>query len=252
MPSTWPVCVPVAAERSAPPPSTDTLVATVSVRAVVASNSSAPATVSSYTCAAVSIVTGIVYALIGIVASAVVPTEELAGSTGPLALVVEAAGFVPPLVFSAIALIAVANGALLTGIMSSRLAYGMARDGLLPAGLARLLPRRRTPWVAIIVTTGLSLVLSLTGTLEILASTMVLLLLVVFAAVNTAILVLRRDAVQHRHFRVPSFLPVAGLVSCIGLATQVEGEVWRLGLPFLAVAAVLAGIAAWRHRRRAT
>jgi sugar phosphate permease len=55
--------------------------------------------------------------------------------------------------------------------------------------------------------------------------------------------------VEHRHFRVPAFLPVAGLVSCIALATQVEWEVWRLGLPFLAVAAVLAGIAAWRHRR---
>src|SRR5699024_665549 len=89
------------------------------------------------------IVTGIVYTLIGIVASAVVPTEELAGSTGPLALVVEAAGFVPPLVFSAIALIAVANGALLTGIMSSRLAYGMASDGLLPKVLTKVLQKRQ-------------------------------------------------------------------------------------------------------------
>ena len=54
------------------------------------------------------IVTGVVYALIGVVASAVVPTAELAGSSAPLALVVEAAGIVPPVVFSAIALIAVA------------------------------------------------------------------------------------------------------------------------------------------------
>jgi basic amino acid/polyamine antiporter, APA family len=196
------------------------------------------------------VVAGVVYALVGVAASVVVPTADLAASSAPLLQVVTAAGIIPPVVFSLVALVAVANGALLTGIMSSRLAYGMARDGLLPAGLARLLPRRRTPWVAILVTTGLSLVLALTGTLEILASTMVLLLLVVFAAVNAAVLVLRRDTVQGRHFRVPSFLPVAGLVSCLGLATQVEGEVWRLGLPFLAVAAVLAGIAAWRHRRR--
>lgn len=194
-------------------------------------------------------VAGVVYALVGVVASASIPTGDLASSSAPLLQVVEAAGIIPPVVFSAIALVAVANGALLTGIMSSRLAYGMARDGLLPHGLARLLPRRRTPWVAILVTTALSLVLALTGALDVLASTMVLLLLVVFAAVNAAVLVLRRDAVEHRHFRVPSFLPVAGLVSCIGLATQVEWEVWRLGLPFLAGAAVLAGIAAWRHRR---
>jgi amino acid transporter len=194
-------------------------------------------------------VAGVVYALVGMAASAVIPTEELSASSAPLLQVVEAAGIIPPVLFSVIALVAVANGALLTGIMSSRLAYGMARDGLLPPVLSRLLPRRRTPWVAILVTTALSLVLALTGTLDILASTMVLLLLVVFAAVNAAVLVLRRDAVEHRHFRVPAFLPVAGLVSCIALATQVEWEVWRLGLPFLAVAAVLAGIAAWRHRR---
>ena len=194
-------------------------------------------------------VAGVVYALVGAAASAAIPTEELAASSAPLLQVVQSAGIVPPILFSAIALVAVANGALLTGIMSSRLAYGMAKDGLLPPVLSRLLPRRRTPWVAILVTTALSLVLALTGTLDILASTMVLLLLVVFAAVNSAVLVLRRDTVDHRHFRVPAVLPVAGLASCVALATQVEWEVWRLGLPFLAGAAVLAGIAAWRHRR---
>ena len=198
------------------------------------------------------IVAGVVYLLVGAAASAAIPTEDLAESTAPLLQVVTAAGIVPPVVFSVVALVAVANGALLTGIMSSRLAYGMARDGLLPSVLTRLLPRRRTPWVAILVTTGLSLVLALTGTLEVLAGTMVLLLLVVFTAVNAAALALRRDRVQTRHFRVPAFLPIAGIVSCLGLATQVDAEVWRLGVPFLALAAVLACIAAWRHRRRGT
>lgn len=194
-------------------------------------------------------VTGVVYALIGVVASAVVPTAELAASTAPLALVIEAAGIVPPVVFSVIALVAVANGALLTGIMSSRLAYGMAADGLLPEVLTRLLPRRRTPWVAIIATTALSILLALTGTIDVLAGAMVLLLLVVFIAVNAAVLALRRDQVERRHYRVPIVLPAAGLVSCVLLMTQVEWEVWRLGLPFLAIASLAAGLAALRRRR---
>ena len=194
------------------------------------------------------LVAGAVYALVGAATSAVVPTEELADSSAPLAQVVSAAGLVPPVVFSAIALVAVSNGALLTGIMSSRLTYGMAVDGLLPSVLTRLLPQRRTPWLAIVVTTALSVLLALTGTIDVLAGTMVLLLLVVFLAVNASVLVLRRDRVAHRHFRVPVFLPVGGLVSCLLLMTQVEGEVWRRGLPFLAVAAVLAGIAVWRRR----
>lgn len=195
------------------------------------------------------IVVGVIYALIGVVASAAAPTDELAGSSAPLALVIEAAGIVPPVVFSAIALVAVGNGALLTGIMSSRLAYGMAADGLLPKVLTRVLPQRRTPWVAIIVTTGLSITLALTGTINVLAGTMVLLLLVVFISVNAAVLVLRKDRQDHRHYRVPVVRPVAGLLSCVLLMTQVEWAVWRLGLPFLAVATVLAGIAAWRRRR---
>lgn len=193
-------------------------------------------------------VAGAVYVLVGAAAAVVIPTAELAGSSAPLLQVVQTAGIIPPVVFSVVALVAVANGALLTGIMSSRLAYGMARDGLLPSVLTRLLPQRRTPWVAILVTTALSLVLALTGSIEVLASTMVLLLLVVFTAVNAAVLVLRREAVQTRHFQVPLFLPIAGIVSCIGLATQVEGQVWITGLPFMAVAAVLAGLAAWRRR----
>ncbi|MCG7309428.1 APC family permease [Brachybacterium sp. ACRRE] len=198
------------------------------------------------------ITAGVVYALIGVVASAVVPTDELAGSSAPLARVISAAGIVPPVVFSAIALVAVANGALLTGIMSSPLTYGMAADGLLPGFLGRLLPGRRTPWVAIVVTTALSVLLALTGTVEVLAGTMVLLLLVVFLAVNASVLVLRRDRVEHAHFRVPIVLPVGGLISCLLLLTQVEGQVWRRGLPLLAVAAVLAALAAWRRRRAGT
>lgn len=102
---------------------------------------------------------GLVYVGVGVAASAILPTPRLAASSGPLLEVVRAAGIVPPVLFSVVALVAVANGALLTGIMSSRLAYGMARDGLLPSVLGRVLPGRRTPWVAVLVTTALSALL---------------------------------------------------------------------------------------------
>ncbi|MGW0602926.1 APC family permease [Streptomyces sp. NPDC002640] len=197
---------------------------------------------------------GVVYLLVGVVASATVPTGTLAGSSGPLLEVVEAAGGVPGWLFSAIALVAVANGALLTGIMSSRLAYGMARDGLLPSALARVLPQRRTPWAAIAATTLLSILLAVTGSVATLASTLVLLLLVVFFVVSTAALVLRRRDPEGEstveHFRAPAVVPALGAVSCVVLATQVEGEVWARGGIVLAAGAVLAAIAATRRRRR--
>ncbi|MFF9378137.1 APC family permease [Streptomyces griseoluteus] len=194
---------------------------------------------------------GAVYVLVCVAASAAVPTGRLAASSGPLLEVVHAAGGVPPRLFSAIALVAVANGALLTGIMSSRLAFGMARDGLLPSVLTSVLPARRTPWVAIAVTTILAMVLAVTGSVATLASTLVLLLLVVFFMVNIAVLVLRRDTGTADHFRTPTVLPVLGAVSCVVLATQVEAEVWWRGLVVLAVGAVLGAISHRAARRKA-
>ncbi|RJK96020.1 APC family permease [Vallicoccus soli] len=179
---------------------------------------------------------GLLYVLVGLAASAAVPTDELAGSTGPLLQVVEAAGTgLPPEVFSAVALVAVANGALLTSIMASRLAYGMAVEGLLPRPLARVLPGRRTPGVAIAATLAVSMALALTGDLAELAATVVLLLLVVFISTNVAVLVLRRQPVDHDHFRTPTALPVLGVASCVLLLFQQEGGVWlRAGLLLLA------------------
>ncbi|MER8222556.1 APC family permease [Streptomyces sp. NPDC094143] len=193
---------------------------------------------------------GAVYLLVGLAASAAVPTDRLAGSSGPLLEVVEEAGGVPPRLFSAIALVAVANGALLTGIMSSRLAYGMAKDGLLPAALTKVLPGRRTPWAAIAVTTLLAMFLALTGSVATLASTLVLLLLVVFLMVNTAVLVLRRDPGETDHFRSPTVLPVLGIASCVLLATQIEAQVWLRGLVIVAVGVVLGAVTAVRRTRR--
>ncbi|WP_231126589.1 APC family permease [Motilibacter aurantiacus] len=195
---------------------------------------------------------GAVYLLVGLAAAAVVPTQTLVESSGPLLEVVREAGGVPEKLFSVIALVAVANGALLTGIMASRLAYGMARDGLLPAVLARVLPGRGTPWAAIAATSALSVLLALTGEVDTLASTLVLLLLVVFVAVNVAVLVLRRrpgpDA-REDHFRVPTVVPVLGVASCLVLFTRIEGEVWLRGLILLAVGLVLGLVAGARARR---
>lgn len=186
------------------------------------------------------ITAGVIYALVGIASATALPSSELSESSGPLLAVVAAAGVgVPDWLFSAIALVAVANGALLTMIMSSRLAYGMAEHGLLPDVLSRVLPQRRTPWVAIVATTAVAMLLTLVGDLSTLAETVVLLLLIVFISTNVAVLVLRRDTVEHSHFRVWTFVPVLGVASCILLLTQQTAKVWLFGAILLAVGVVL-------------
>ena len=71
---------------------------------------------------------------------------------------------------------------------------------------------RHTPIAAIIFTTGLAMVLASLGDLSDLAGTTTTLLLFVFITVNVAVLVLRRDPVQHHHFVAPSVIPVISVV----------------------------------------
>ncbi|MGN7189425.1 APC family permease [Microbacterium enclense] len=193
---------------------------------------------------------GLVYVLVGLASSIALPPEELAASSGPLLAVVEASGVgVPSWLFSLIALIAVANGALLTMIMASRLTYGMAEQGLLPRVLSRVLPNRRTPWVAILATTVVAMLLTLVGDLSLLAETVVLLLLFVFLSANVSVLVLRRDRVEHAHFRVWSFVPVLGIASCLLLLSQQSLTVWIFGAVLLAIGVGLYFLARWGRAR---
>jgi len=171
------------------------------------------------------IVAGIIYFIVAVLASMAVPTQQLVenesgallevAQTGPLGM--------NPKVFSAIALFALANGALINMIMASRLLYGMSNEGILPSALGGI-GRRRTPLVAIAFTTLLAMVLIATGDLSELASTTVVLLLLVFITVNVSVLVLRRDTVAHSHFHAPSVMPIIGIVVSIGLLTQTEGD----------------------------
>ncbi len=195
-------------------------------------------------------IVGVLYLGVSFVASAVVPTNELASSSAPLLQVVGVGPLgLPTKLFAAITLFALANGALINMIMASRLVYGMSNEGVVAHAFGRVLPRRKTPWVAILFTTGLALVLVSTGDLSALADTTVFLLLCVFTIVNVAVLVLRRDEVEHKHFRAPSAVPVFGALVCVFLITQTEAQVILRGGIILLVGAALYLLSEFVRRR---
>jgi amino acid transporter len=162
-----------------------------------------------------------VYIVVTLIAGMAVPVDTLSESDGPLLEVVQLGPLaMSTKVFSAIALFALTNGALINMIMASRLIYGMAAQGIVPRGLGRVHGGRRTPWVAIVFVALLAFALVALGDLETLADTTVLLLLAVFVCVNLAVLILRRDPVDHAHWRTPTALPVLGALACLGLIVQ--------------------------------
>ncbi|MFF5938281.1 APC family permease [Streptomyces sp. NPDC012508] len=165
-------------------------------------------------------VTGTVYVLVALVSSLLVDHETLEKSSGPLLEVVKAGGVdFPPKLFALIALFAVTNSALINIMMASRLCYGLANERVLPRVMGRVLKHRRTPLTGIVFATVLTIGLVSTGEIEGLGDTTAFLLLCVFAVVNIAVLVLRKDRVEHAHFRTPTALPVLGAVTALILAS---------------------------------
>ncbi|MCC4249326.1 MULTISPECIES: APC family permease [Microbacterium] len=192
----------------------------------------------------------VIYLLIALGAVIVVEPADLAESSGPLLDVVAASGFaVPSWLFGTIALVAIANGALLFMVMASRVGYGLAESELLPRVFGRVLPRRRTPWVSILVVSGMTIALSFVGDVGTLAETTVLLLLLVFLAANVSVLVLKKDVVDHPHFRVPRVVPVLAIIASIVLLTQQTGVVWLGALAYIVVGSVLFLVARAGRRR---
>jgi len=174
-----------------------------------------------------------------------VPAGELGSGEAPLLKVVTAGAPNLPVdqIFPLISMFAVANSALINMLMASRLLYGMARQRVLPAPLARVLPGRRTPWVAIIFTTLLAFALVIVvGEVSALGGTTALLLLGVFTVVNVCCLVLRRDPQEHRHFRAPTALPIIGALLCaylVGPWTGRATEQYTIAGILLAIGVVL-------------
>lgn len=191
-----------------------------------------------------------VYMIVAVISVALVPIGELKVSDTPLIDVVALAAPGLPIkdILPFISMVAVSNTALISMLMASRLIYGMSRQRVLPQALGAVSPRRRAPWVAILFTTALAVVLILYVTafansdaIEILGGTTSLLLLAVFTMVNIAVLVLRRDTPEHRdHFRTPTLLPVIGCVASLYLVTPLSG---RPGQQYvLAGVLVIAGV----------
>ncbi len=196
-------------------------------------------------------ITGVVYLLVAFTATMIVDPGRLSGEeSAPLRLVlVEGPLAFPPQLFSVIALVAITNTALANLIMSSRVLYGMAREGVMPSIFATVHRGRYTPWVAIVFIALIMFGLVTTGGVSELANTTVVLLLLVFIVVNIAVLVLRRDRVDHTHFRAPTAVPMVGAVVSLALMTTKEAATFARAGFLLLVGVACFAVNWWVHGR---
>lgn len=182
-------------------------------------------------------ITGVIYLLVVFSAVTVLSPEALKASSAPLMDVVKTgAPNVPVGLFTLIALFAVANTALVNFMMSSRILYGMAKDGLVPHWFGRVHPKFQTPHVATLAVFITVLVLTLTGNLTRLAQSTAVLLLTAFLTVNLSLIVLKiRKTPTDVPFKAPLWAPVFGVLTTFLL-------LFYAALPALLTAAVLLGV----------
>lgn len=169
------------------------------------------------------VITTLFYVSIALVAITAVPLEELSGHKAPLAFIYEFKTGSSPIVISLISMFAVVNGALIQIIMASRILYGMGRQGWLPAILATVNQRTRTPLIATVLVTMTVLLLALWLPLVTLAKVTSFITLMVFALINLALLRIKKQQPKPANVRVyPVWLPLAGaVVSLFMLGFQV-------------------------------
>lgn len=161
----------------------------------------------------------LLYVLIVWISLVAVPPAELAQTVAPLSLVYERVTGASPAVITAIAIAATVNGVVVFMVMGSRVIYGMAAQGLLPASLARVNARTRTPLTATGIVVAAVLVLALAFPIEGLAETSSRLTLIIFAFVNAALLKLKIDgaAAPVGSFVTPMWVPALGLATSFAL-----------------------------------
>jgi len=200
----------------------------------------------------------IIYMLVAISVVAVIPAGRIQTPTnedaGILIDVVKLGAPDLPIddIFPFLTVFAVANTALINMLMASRLIYGMAKQRVLPPVLGKVLPGRRSPWVAIAFTTVLALALityvrlgSESTIVTALSGTTGLLLLAVFTIVNVACLILRRDPAGS--FKAPTVVPVLGALCCaylLGPWARLEADMvqYKIAAGLLVIGIVLWGI----------
>jgi APA family basic amino acid/polyamine antiporter len=137
------------------------------------------------------------------------------GTTSPLLDLFEGPG---TSIFAAVGSVAVANGVLVDIVMLARLFYGMADRGQLPAALATVDARTRTPLAATLLAGGMVLATALLLPFERLLVLTNTLTLAVFILVDVALWRIQRTSAGTATFRVPRWVPPVAAAVALALA----------------------------------
>lgn len=189
--------------------------------------------------------TTIIYLLISFTVLNISDPAQIAKVDSPLSLAASNLNSWLPVALAVAALFATANAAF-SGIISiSRLLFGMASVGELPKFMTKT-NTQKVPWATTLIVMGAVAAFLLLGDIKIVAGMSSLGALLVFVAVNIALIVLRFKAPeQDRPFRVPisigrvPVLPILAILISLFLVIQYDWQVYAAFVGAIAVGLLL-------------
>jgi basic amino acid/polyamine antiporter, APA family len=132
---------------------------------------------------------------------------------------------------------------LLVMLMSQpRIFFAMSRDHLLPAGVSRVHPRFRTPYITTIITCVIVAIVAGFVPITVLGEMTSIGTLFAFVVVSLAVIVLRiRRPEARRPFRVPGgyIIPILGVLACVYLMVSLSVMTWVRFLGWLDIGMVI-------------
>jgi amino acid transporter len=198
---------------------------------------------------AISVAT-VLYITVTILLQIHVPQAEIAGSNTPLLLIFEKAHWTWFLkYFSVIATMAILNTGLVNMLMASRLIYGMSNEGLIPKLFGGVHGGRKTPWVGVVITFLMVLLLVFTGNLKTLAQTTSFLIILVFLMVHFSLLKVKWRKDPHHGISFHFLFPVLGLICCFFLLFSFPKEIVFRSLIWFILAAGIWLVNKWNGNR---
>ena len=173
--------------------------------------------------------TGIVY-----VTLRVAPPETIVGQTSPIAFAAERImgklGAILVTIALAIAGLAATNEAIMA---QSRTVYALSRDGYFPKALSKIHKRFGTPYVAVVVSSILTIAFASTGLVNFVVYAVNLGFILGFSIVNLSLIKLRKERPHlKRPFKAPlyPFTPIAGITISLTLLLFIDPWVMVLGV----------------------
>ena len=163
--------------------------------------------------------TVIIYVAVILAALSAVPISEITGNNAPLTTVFAKTTAFSPLIITLIAIVATVNGIIVQLIMSSRVLYGLANRGSLPAVLARINSKTNTPLVATGLSVAVVVGLAIAFPINRLAEWTSAITLGIFILICAALIRIKKEGspAPEGTFIVPFWVPYFGIFACAAL-----------------------------------